>query len=128
MELIKFILFFIVSYLLLMRIFVYSTYHKYFWKIFPALAIYSGTVGYLLTYFGLHSGFLWQIFLSITSFVWNQRKQDQKFDELINTIDDKETIKLLVRSARNTKKYFWMSAATYLIVFSITYVYSIYKN
>lgn len=124
-EIIKFIFFFIISYLILMQIFVYSTYHKYFWKIIPVLAIYSGLVGYLLFYFGFHGGFLWQIVLSIVFLILNAKKQNRKFNELINVSNDIEKTKLLAKSVLNTKKYFWISVMTYLIIFSLTYIFCI---
>ena len=121
MEIIYFIIFFIVSYLMLMRIFGYSTYHKYFWKALPILVLYSATVGYLLYYFEFHGGFFWQILLTIISLTYNQRKQNHQFAEVFNSINDLEKIKLFTKSERNTKKYFWLSATIYLIIFSIAY-------
>ena len=121
MEIIKFLFFFIISYLILMQIFRYSTYHKYFWKVLPILVIYSAVVGYLLYCFELHGGFFWQIILTVLSFAYNQRKQNQQFENVINSMTDIEKIKLLTKSERNTKKYFWLSGMIYIIIFIIVY-------
>ncbi len=125
MEIIKYIIFFIITYFLLMQIFVYSTYHKYFWKVVPALVIYSGIIGYLLFYFGFHGGFLWQIFLSLFFFISHARKQGQQASYMLTDSNDLATVKVLAKSALNTKKYFWLSVVTYLIVFSFSYIYCI---
>ena len=42
-----------------MKIFSFSTYHKYFYKTLPVLLIYSVLLGYLLDLFELHEFFLW---------------------------------------------------------------------
>lgn len=108
-----------------MQIFLYSTYHKYFWKVLPALAIYSGIIGYLLFYFDFHGGFSWQIFLSLFFFISNARKQGKEASDMLTDSDDLATVKALASSALNTKKYYWLSVVTYLTVFSLTYVYCI---
>lgn len=95
MEIIKFIGFFIVTYFILMQIFNYSTYHKYFWKVFPLLVLYSALAGYLLFYFGLHGGFLWQIFLSIGFFISNSKKQNRRSAKVLNILDDSANIEQL---------------------------------
>ena len=40
-----------------MKIFSFSTYHKYFYKTLPVLLIYSVLLGYLLDLFELHEFF-----------------------------------------------------------------------
>ena len=129
MSLIYFIIFFIVSWLILMKIFSYSTYHKYFYKILPILLIYSALLGYLLDLLELHAFFLWFLVISIILFVKNYKrykKQDlmegvgEDYKELMPEDGIKETIE---KSMRNTLKYFAISSVVHLVVFSATYLF-----
>lgn len=129
MSLIYFIIFFVVSWLVLMKIFSFSTYHKYFYKILPVLLIYSALLGYLLDLFELHAFFLWFLAINIFFFVKNYRrykKQDlmEGVDEDYKNLLPEEKIKeTLEKSTKNTLKYFVISSVVYLTVFSATYLF-----
>lgn len=129
MNLIYFIIFFIVSWLVLMKIFSFSTYHKYFYKILPILLIYPALLGYLLDLFELHSFFLWFLIINILLFVKNYKrykKQDlmEGVDEDYKNFLPEEKIKeTLEKSTKNTLKYFVISSVAYLVVFSVTYLF-----
>lgn len=129
MSLIYFIIFFVVSWLILMRIFSFSTYHKYFYKILPVLLIYSALLGYLLDLLELHTFFLWFLAINIFLFVKNYKrykKQDlmEGVGEDYKKLIPEEKIKAtLEKSTKNTLKYFIISSVLYLGVFSVTYLF-----
>lgn len=129
MSLIYFIIFFVVSWLVLMKIFSYSTYHKYFYKILPILLIYSVLLGYLLDLFELHAFFLWFLAINIILFVKNyKRYKNQDLMEGVgedykNLMSEEKIKETLEKSTKNTLKYFIISSVLYLVIFSATYLF-----
>ena len=129
MSLIYFIIFFVISWLILMKIFSFSTYHKHFYKILPILLIYSALLGYLLDIFELHEFFLWFLVINIILFVKNyQRYKKQDLMEGVgkdykNFISEEKIKETLEKSTKNTLKYFVISSIVYLVVFFATYLF-----
>lgn len=129
MSLIYFIIFFIASWLVLMKIFSFSTYHKYFYKTLPVLLIYSVLLGYLLDLFELHEFFLWFLAINILLFVKNYKrykKQDLMEgvgEDYKNLLPEEKIKETLEKSTKNTLKYFVLSSIVYLVIFSATYLF-----
>ena len=129
MSLIYFVVFFIISWLILMKIFSFSTYYKYFYKALPVLLIYGAFLGYLLDVFELHAFFLWFLIINVVLFVKNYKrykKQDLMegvSDDYKNFIPEEKIKETLEKSTKNTLKYFILSSVIYLIVFSATYLF-----
>lgn len=129
MSLIYFAIFFVVSWLVLMKIFSFSTYHKYFYKALPILLIYAALLGYLLDLFELHSFFLW--FLIINGFLFVKNYKRYKKQDLMegvsedykNLLPEEKVKETLEKSSKNTLKYFTLSAIVYLVIFSTTYLF-----
>lgn len=122
MILIYFFAFFIISWILLLVIFSYSTYHRYFKIAGPGLLFYSILVGYLLFRFELHKFFVWQVGLSIL-FLINSYRRQNKVKALFDYEEDLQVKAELELSIEKTKKYHIISSATYLLGFSISYLY-----
>ena len=129
MNLLYFVAFFVISWLILMKIFSFSTYYKYFYKVLPVLLIYGAILGYLLDVFELHAFFLW--FLAINIFLFVKIYRRYKKQDLIEEISEdykkllleqqiKETLE---KSKKNTFKYFTINSIVYLVVFSVTYLF-----
>ena len=122
MSLIYFIIFFIASWLVLMKIFSFSTYHKYFYKTLPVLLIYSVLLGYLLDLFELHEFFLWFLAINILLFVKNYKrykKQDLMEgvgEDYKNLLPEEKIKETLEKSTKNTLKYFVLSSIVYLVI------------
>jgi hypothetical protein len=72
---IKYIVFFLLAHLLLMQVFRFSTYHRYFWRALPALVTYSGVVGWALYRLNLPSFFIWHVVISCLFFANAAKKQ-----------------------------------------------------
>ena len=127
MDLIYFIVFFIVSWLILMKIFSFTTYHKYFYKALPILLIYTTLLGYLLDRFEFHKFFLWFLIINIVLFI-KIYKRDSKQDlveefaeDHHNLLPEEETKKIFHKSKKNTLKYFIISSIIYLTILQVTY-------
>ena len=127
MDLIYFIVFFIVSWLILMKIFSFTTYHKYFYKALPILLIYATLLGYLLDRFEFHKFFLWFLIINIVLFI-KIYKRDFKQDlvegfveDYNNLLPEEQTKKIFQISKKNTLKYFIISSIIYLTILQVTY-------
>lgn len=122
-----FVVFFVISWLILMKIFSFSTYHKYFYKTLPILLIYGALLGYLLDVFEFHEFFLGFLATNIFLFVKNYKrykKQDlmEEIGEDYKKLLPEQQIKeILEKSKKNTFKYFIINSIVYLVVFSATY-------
>ena len=112
-----------------MKIFSFSTYHKYFYKTLPVLLIYSVLLGYLLDLFELREFFLWFLAINILLFVKNYKrykKQDLMEgvgEDYKNLLPEEKIKETLEKSTKNTLKYFVLSSIVYLVIFSATYLF-----
>lgn len=128
MEIIYYIIFFVVPWIGLMLVFSFSTFHKFWFWALPCLIVYSLLLGYLLDYFGLHGGFLWHLVISIlllTKYFLGQRKQMKVMMELM---EEKSQMRAMSESGMNTLTFYVISSLLYLITFSISYLYFYNKN
>lgn len=116
MSLLYFILFFAVTWLGLMQIYRFSTYHQYFKKAAPVLAGYAVLVGALLYFFNLHEFFFWHLGLSALFLYLNYKKQP-------NTLSEADKTRVLVElSLEKTLRYHLISSVTYILLVSVTYL------
>jgi len=115
MNLIYFILFFAITWLGLMQIYRFSTYHQDFKPTLPKLIGYSVLVGALLFYFGLEEFFFWHIGLSILFLTLNYQKQKK-------TLPDDETRVLVELSLQKTLHYHLLSSVIYVVVTGLTFL------
>lgn len=77
MQIIGFLVFLLVSHLILMPIFLLATYHAYFLRALPLLICYSMLVGWLLYALDFHAFFLWQVVL-VSGWLFVISKKQQK--------------------------------------------------
>ena len=75
LSVVLFALFTLVSIFILMQIYRFSTYHKYFPKMLPILIGYGILVGYLLFVFNFSNYFIWFVILTVGFLITNFRKQ-----------------------------------------------------
>ena len=112
-----------------MKIFSFSTYHKYFLKTLPILLIYSALLGYLLNVFKLHGFFLWFLIINIFLLAQNYKRckeqdlMEEVGEDYKNLIPEKKIKETLEKSTKNTFKYFIISSVIYLAVSFATYVF-----
>jgi len=125
MEILSYAIFGFVSWKLLMQIFNYSTYHKYFKYAFPVLVIYTIFNAYLMYYFELHAFFLWHIPIFIGLFFRQYKKDDKIGDMMLSNLTPKDDIPedSLKLSLERTQKYYLISAFSYISIFTIAYLF-----
>ena len=107
-------LFVLLTIFILMQIFRFSTYHKYFPKMLPVLIGYGALVGYLLHVLNFAQYFIWFILLTIGFLAVNFRKQHQT-KAIISLAESDEQKKLLEKSVTNTAKFHLLSTVTYIV-------------
>lgn len=122
-----YIVFLIISWLLLMQIYRLTTYHKYFLRAAPILIGYSVFIGYLLFYFAFHEFFLWHVVLN-SIFLFLQHKKQKKWRELLNEPEAQTFLhqgakNIMDKSFENTIRYYFISSIIYIGVLSISFLY-----
>lgn len=119
-----FFIFLFASWFLLMQIFRFSTYHKYFFKISPALIAYAILIAFLFLKFGFENLFWWYLILSGLFLLINHKKQYQakNFLDLLSG-DDKEKRTEAEISLNKTIKYHLLSSTVYILVFVFAFFY-----
>lgn len=132
-----FFVFLFASWFLLMQLFRFSTYHKYFFKVSPLLIGYAILVAFLLQYFNFQNLFWWYLVLSALFLFINHRKQ-LKYKEAVDMFahfdksivdsmpDDKDrqyVEKELSLSFSRTIKYHILSSIVYILIFALAFFY-----
>lgn len=117
-----FVLFMFISIFILMQIYKYSTYHKYFIKMIPLLVIYGCLVGFLLFEFHFSNYFILAIIWSIVHLIINIRKQ-KKSNAYIEYLEDENEKKLVFESIEKTIKYHRLSSLIYITTYIISFLY-----
>jgi hypothetical protein len=132
-----FFIFLFASWFLLMQIFRFSTYHKYFFKIAPLLIGYAVLVAFLLQYFNFQNLFWWYLVLSCFFLFINHRKQLKSKDavdmfahldkSVVDSIPEGETKqhveKELSLSFGRTIKFHLLSAIVFIASFVLAFSY-----
>lgn len=103
-----------VSILVLMQIYRFSTYHKYFPKMIPVLLVYGTLVGYLLITFDFSKYFAWYVVLSLGFLIVNFRKQQQA-KAFTSLAENEEQKKQLTSSISKTVKFHLLSSLVYIV-------------
>ena len=122
MSVVLFALFVLASFSILMQIYRFSTYHKYFPKMVPVLLGYGMLIGYLLFVFKFSNYFIWFIILTAGFLIVNFRKQQQA-KAFVSFTEDEEQKKLLAKSVANTIKLHLFNSIMYIIAFIISFLY-----
>src|SRR3972149_2177868 len=122
MSVVLFAIFVLVSIFVLMQIYRFSTYHKYFPKMFPILLGYGALVGYLLFAFNFSNYFIWFAILTIGFLIVNFRKQQQA-KAFTSLTEDEEQKKLLTKSVADTIKFHLLSSIVYIIAVVVSFLY-----
>ncbi len=132
-----FFVFMFATWFLLMQIFRFSTYHKYFFKIAPLLIGYAVLVAFLLRQFNFQNFFWWYLgFSSLYLFINHQKQRGSKdavdiFAKLDKNIVDsipedeakQHVEKDLSLSFNRTIKYHLLSSIVYILVFAFAFFY-----
>jgi len=126
MSIVLFALFVMASIFILMQIYRFSTYHKYFSKMLPVLLGYGVLVGYLISVFNFSNYFVWFIVLTVGFLIVNFRKQQQA-KAFTSLAEDEEQKKILTKSVANTIKFHLLSSVVYVVaaVASFLYFYNV---
>ncbi|MDO8591054.1 MAG: hypothetical protein Q7R65_03710 [bacterium] len=136
-----FFVFMFVTWFLLMQIFRFSTYHKYFFKFAPLLVVYAVLTAFLLHQFDFQNFFWWYFGFSSLYLFFNHQKQRKSKDtvdvlaglekEFVDSIPEgqaKQHVKNeLSLSFSRTIKYHLLSSALFLLTFLFAGLYFIEK-
>ncbi|MBU1092416.1 hypothetical protein KJ836_01980 [Patescibacteria group bacterium] len=119
-----FFIFLFASWFLLMQLFRFSTYHKYFFKIAPLLIGYAVLIAFLLIQFNFQDFFWWYLILSGLFLLINHKKQHQakNFLDLLSG-DDKEKRAEAETSFNKTIKYHLLSSVVFVASFILAFSY-----
>jgi hypothetical protein len=113
MSILLFAIFMLVSTFILMQIYRFSTYHKYFIIMLPILIGFGVLIGYLLLVFNFSNYFLWFVILTVGFLIVNFRKQ-QRAKTFLSLVENEEQKKLIDYSFKNTIKFHLLSSLVYL--------------
>ena len=124
MPILSFIIFLVISHFLVMQIFRLTTYHAYFWKALPLLAIYSAAVAWLFFTLIMQGFFLWQVVLeSIWLFVVGRQQSRMAKAMLSLAGDDADDVRSMAESTSNTSRYFAYCSFLYVAIFASVYLW-----
>ncbi|MEI7511490.1 MAG: hypothetical protein WCJ84_05010 [Candidatus Peregrinibacteria bacterium] len=125
MSIVLFFIFVWASIFILMQIYRFSTYHKYFPKVLPILISYGILNGYLLFAFNFSNYFIWFTILTILLLKMNFDKQKQ-FEDFLTLAENEEQKKLFDESFKNTLKFHFLSSIVYVVssIGSFLYFYN----
>ena len=122
-----YIIFAYLTWALLMQIYKYSTYHKYFKYSLIILISFSVFDAFIFHIMDLYKLFLWHIPIFLILFFINYRKQKRTGSAFIHLIDENEkkglTKDFYQLSLERTQKYYLLSSFIYLITFSLVSIY-----
>ena len=123
MLVIGYLVFLGVSYLLLLQLFRFTTYHRWFSRAIWALIGFAVISGIVMHAVGLSAFLLWHVVAIAALLVLKWRSEARKSDGLLASADtDDKTVKILQLSLASTRAYYWLSALVYLLVFSATVI------
>ncbi len=118
----KLLVFYIASFVMLMKIYSFSTYHKFFKRAFPVLIIYGFLVGFLLDFFNFSGIFITILVIYAIHLTKNYRTQ-KKAINLATLEDDRETQLELQLSVERTMHFHLLSSVVFLVSFSVGFIY-----
>jgi len=126
MNLLYFILLCIITWVLLMQIFKLTAYHKYFWKTFFLIIIYSFWVSFSIIKLNFSKFFYLYLILSIILLIYNNLKQRTDLKKLTELHDNNSTELSTVKlSGERTIKYHLLSSIVFIISIVISMFYII---
>ena len=123
MLVIGYLVFLGVSYLLLLQLFRFTTYHRWFSRAIWALIAFAVISGIVMHVVGLAAFFLWHVMVIAALLALKWRSDARKSGELLATAGtDDQAVKILQLSLASTRAYYWLSTLVYLLVFSATVI------
>lgn len=124
MEIAWFIGYFILAHFLLMQVFGFSTYHRYFIFALPVVIGFAiGAAWIMFAY--LHHGFF--ISYLVLESIWllkigrKSAAQGRAMVEMQGPNEEQRN--LMIKSSSLTRRYYVLSSATYLVVFSVGFLW-----
>ncbi len=129
MDIVYFLLFAFVSWIILMQIFKFTTYHKHFKMWVIVLIGFAIMDGYLLFRFRLHEFFIYHVLLFLVFLFSSYRKQSHtgRTNKLAMVELTGMSEEAYLLSIERTMKYYIISSVIYLLLFSISFLY-FYNN
>lgn len=119
-----FLIFMFVSWFLLMQIYRFSTYHRYFPIAVIFLVAYATLASFLLQKFGFENFIWWYLILTVAFLLANHKKQ-HKAKLLLNSLseDEQDNRSKIEKSFKNTIKYHLLSSIVYILAITFAFFY-----
>ena len=131
MQILFYLVFLFVGYMLTMFIFNFSTYHRYFFWAGPVLGVFAVAQAYVLCLMNLAAFFLWHLLIMVGVFIWWFAKTVRSADGVGKAADagllEDQQKGLYSRSLNRTFLYLFLSILIYISSFSIGFIY-IFNN
>ena len=124
MEILRFVLFLVVSQILLMQIYRFSTYHRYFPRALPFLVGFAALTAYMFFRLHLSNMFLWYP-IGVMLLLWSNWRKNVRLSAAFDQTfaGDEQAMAVLKLSAASTRAYFMLSSVVYLVVFIVAFLY-----
>jgi hypothetical protein len=121
-------LFLAISYFSLRVIFNYSTYHKFAYIAIPALIGFAIFSGWILFKLRLDGFFMWHLVIMSFIFYGWLRHNYMKPDDLVERSKKLSSVAggdefAFIKSYMRTRRYLFVSIFSYLLFFSVSYLY-----
>ncbi len=124
MEILIYLVFLLVTHLVVIQIFSFSTHENYFWKAFPILLIYSAATAWTLLFLSLHQFFTWHLGLaSILLVIFGIRQAKASKAKIRSIGDDPDAVRSAAKSASKNLSNFTVSSIIYIVTFGVIYVW-----
>lgn len=119
-----FLVFMFATWFLLMQIYRFSTYHRYFPIAAIFLIVYAALVAFLLQTFGFENFVWWYLVLTVGFLFINHRKQ-HKTKSLLDSLPEKEKEHRgeIEKSFKNTIKYHLLSSIVFVLAVAFSFFY-----
>ncbi|MGI0135064.1 MAG: hypothetical protein ACREBW_08930 [Candidatus Micrarchaeaceae archaeon] len=126
MNIVWFAVFLVVSHVIVMQVFILTTYHRYFLPALPLLVGYSLLIGWLLFRFHFDAFFLWWVALESLWLFAKSRANARDADNLLHLGgDNADEVRAIATSTSRGKRFYAYSSFIYVSVVTVAYLVSL---
>lgn len=122
MEILWFLIFFVVSRVILNFVLKYTRRREYFWNLLPVVIGFSCLIGFLLYMFQLHNGFYPYLIFNILYTTLTAKKTASADEFLTQSDSDHRDLRLIEAIRSRSGTYFWLTIIVHLIFFAASYL------
>lgn len=124
MEILGYLVFLLVTHLVVLQIFRLSIHHSYSWMAFPILLAFSAAVAWALLMLSLQQFFTWHLALATILLFINGISLAKASKARIRSLrDDPDAKRAAAKSASKNLSNFTVSSIIYIVTFGVIYVW-----